>query len=461
MSAPRLLLAIALLVTLSVLGACGRSELNVVLVSIDTLRADALGVYGGPVPTPALDGIAAEGTLFEHAQAHAPETMPSHASLFTGRDVQRHGVVKNGIVLASDVPTLAESFRAAGYATAAFVSSFALDPRFGLARGFDLVDAEFSRKKESISHRLGFAAQHEFEGYDRRAGETRELAAAWLAEVEEPFFLFVHFFDPHAPYTGGAGILPHVPRRFARELSAERITRARAAHPELDQRALEKILRHYQAEVVYADVQVAALLHSLEARGLRDRTLVVVTADHGEGLGQHGTLDHAPQVYDEQLRVPLLIRWPGRIAAGRRIATPVGLVDVSPTVAELAGVTPPPDADGRSLAGSLLGEEDPAARPILGRRRHYEKVVNGHRGTRFFVRDGRWKYIHSSAQPDELYDLERDPGETENLAVREAETVKTLRRTLSSHLAAHPQPDEAPAIPDDVRSGLGALGYAE
>jgi arylsulfatase A-like enzyme len=252
-----------------------------------------------------------------------------------------------------------------------------------------------------------------------------------------------------------------VPRRFARDLSAERIAAARAAQPDLDRPTLEKILRHYQAEVLYADVQLGALLQALDKRGLRDRTLVIVTADHGEGLGQHGTLDHAPHVYDEQLRVPLLLRWPGQIQAGRRIATPVGLVDLAPTVADLAGVRPPADADGRSLAASLRSREDPPARPILGRRRHYAKVVNGNRGTRYFVRDGRWKYIHSNDRPDELYDLENDSGETENLAAREAETVRALHRTLAKHLAAHPRPDETPAIPDDVRSGLSALGYTE
>jgi arylsulfatase A-like enzyme len=387
--------------------------------------------------------------------------MPSHASLFTGRDVQHHGVVKNGIVLGDDVPTLAESFRDAGYATAAFVSSFALDPRFGLGRGFDHLDAEFSRKRESISHRTGFAAQHEFEGYDRPAGETRERAAAWLAEVEEPFFLFVHFFDPHAPYQGGAGILPYVPRGFAREVAAARMDRARAAQPDLDHASLAKILRHYQAEVLYADLQLGALLQALDAKGVRDNTLVVVTADHGEGLGQHGTLDHAPQVYDEQLRVPLLFRWPGRIAAGRRIAIPVGLVDLAPTLAQLAGVPALSDADGRSFARSLTGARDPEPRPILGRRRHYDKMVDGHRGTLFFVRDGRWKYIHSSVESDELYDLESDPGETTNLADRERERLKALARMLAAHLALHPQPNEALAIPEEVRKGLGALGYTE
>ena len=346
---------------------------NVVLVSVDTLRADALGSYGGPVATPAFDGLARDGVLFDQAIAPASQTAPSHATLFTGLEVLHHGSLRNGVPLDGAVETLAEILGGAGYATAAFVSSFVLDDRFGWARGFDVYESEFPRRGETLRQRRGLWAKFEFEGFDRPAVETNARALPWLVSAPEPFFLFVHYFDPHAHYAGPPELAARVPGAFAQRAAADRIEGLRAVLPGIDRAQLEHVLRSYQAEVLVVDRALGALLAALDERGLRDRTLVVVASDHGEGLGQHGTLDHAPNVYEEQVRVPLLLRWPEELTPGLRIGEAVGLVDVAPTIAELAGVKFSGEPDGRSLAAALEVGAVRDSRPIIGRRRRYER----------------------------------------------------------------------------------------
>ena len=184
---------------------------NVVLISVDTLRADALGSYGGPVRTPAIDALAERGVLFERAYAPAALTAPSHATLFTGREPLDHGITRNGVSLQGEIETLAEQFRAAGYSSGGFVSSFVLDPRFGWDQGFEVFDASFPKDGATVSKELAqpgmFFNMHSFEGFDRRADATVDAALAWLATAEEPYFLFVHLFDPHDPYVPPKGYL--------------------------------------------------------------------------------------------------------------------------------------------------------------------------------------------------------------------------------------------------------------
>ena len=451
---------IALLACVATLVACGeKPPPNVLLVSVDTLRADAVGAYGSRVATPVLDALAADGVLFENAIAPAPETGPSHATLFTGVDVPRHGVSQNGAALAAEQGTLAAAFRAAGYATAGFVSSFVLDPRFGWSRGFEVYDATFPKHGETIRQRVAFARFHELEGYDRRAPATTAPARAWLKEAVEPFFLFVHYFDPHAPYGGPEELVSEVPLGFAQRRARRWLPAAQRELPRLTLGDLTQAIRHYHAEVLLVDRAVGELLAALETRGVRQRTLVVVTADHGEGLGQHGSLDHAHQLYDAQVRVPLLFQWPGELEAGFRVATPVGLADVAPTLAELAGVELG-RVDGRSLAAALRTGADPASRPLLGRRRRYLRPIAGHRGQKFFVREARWKYIRASDDPDELYDLLEDPGELRNLYPARRDEALRLGGILDEHLAANPDPAR-PELDPQVRRALEALGYAE
>jgi arylsulfatase A-like enzyme len=443
------------LLALSTATACDPAEPpNVVLVSIDTLRADALGVAGGPVPTPTLDALAREGVLFERAIAPAPETAPSHATLFTGLDVLEHGVLANGAAVPDELPTLAESFREAGYATAAFVSSFVLDPRFGWSRGFEHYDASFPTAGATLSKQRAypgaFWAEHEFEGFDRRAPETTREALAWLESAPEPFFLFVHYFDPHAPY--------RPPEPFDREAKRGRYDLAGRGVRGVPPRALAQMIRRYHAEVLYADHWLGRLLAGLARRGARDRTLVVVTADHGEGLGQHGWLEHGMYLYDEQVAVPLLFHWPGRIVPRQPISTAVGLVDAAGAVAALAGVRAPSGAAESPLADVVLGGGEPPSRVLFGFRRRLP-TQQRRSGEALSVRRGRWKYLRVADARDELYDVGGDPDELQDLVRQRADVARQLRELLDAHVESAPERRPVQPLGDEERRGLEALGY--
>jgi arylsulfatase A-like enzyme/Flp pilus assembly protein TadD len=410
--------AAALGLALLAAAACGGRDgaERVVLVSIDTLRADALGSYGGnPEATPHLDALAARGTRFEHAISPAPLTLPSHATLLTGMDPPEHGVRHNSVYsLPQDVPTLAGALHAAGFATGASVGSFILDRRFGLARGFDHYD-------DAVG--LGRSGRGAASIAERRADRVVDAALAWLAEAPPRFFLFVHFYDPHAGYR------PPAPfdGRFASNL--------------------------YLGEVAFADAQLGRLLEAVAARFPGEDTLVVVTSDHGESRGEHGELSHSYTLYDATQRVPLLLAGPG-VPSGRTLPALVRLADVAPTVVALAGAPPLSGASGRSLVPLLAGEaEEP-------RSAHLETLA-----TRLDfgwspllgVRTARHKYLR--APRPELYDLAADPGEERNLAESEPVLVAELDALVEAKLAGHPAlaPNLAPDA--EARAQLEALGY--
>jgi arylsulfatase A-like enzyme len=428
----------------------------VVLVSIDTLRADAVGAYGSPLATPALDRLAAEGARFEWTFAPTPSTAPSHATLFTGQEVLRHGLLRNGETLAEAAPTLAEAFRAAGFHTAAFVSSFVLDARFGWAQGFERYDDEIPEASATMRkppYPGAFWTAQRFAGFDRRATATTRAAVEWLREAPEPFFLFVHYFDPHAPY------LPPAPYGDRAAQAPLPLDGRRVRGVKHDRLAL--LVHRYHGEVLYADESLAALLEAVAARSRGRSVLTVVTSDHGEGLGQHGWLEHAVHLYDEQVRVPLLIHWPGRVPAGRVVHAPVGLLDVAPTLLELAGLAPLVEADGRSLAGAARGDGEPPARPLFGLRHLVTERSGWGRGVKSSVRTARWKYIRGGEEPDELYDLAADPAERRNLRAAEPATAGALGTLIDQHAAGHPEPRAAAPLSDETRRALRALGYAE
>ena len=273
---------------------------NVLLLSVDTLRADYLGAYGARVKTPTIDRLAKSGILFDRAVSHVPITLPSHASIFTGAYPIAHGVRDNGAFrLAEEKVSLAETFGAAGYRTAAFVGSFALDSRFGLDQGFELYD-------DFYGDTGGF---NDFSISERVADDVLKPALAWLSEQNDSsWFAFVHLYDPHAPYVA--------PVTF------------RQAHPE----------DPYAAEVAYIDDALGRFLEALRERGLLDNTLIVFTSDHGEGLGEHGEKTHAMFAYDSTLHVPLILKWEGVLPESRRVPSRVRLIDVAPTVLEMAGL---------------------------------------------------------------------------------------------------------------------------
>jgi arylsulfatase A-like enzyme len=426
---------------------------NLLLVTLDTTRADHASAYGyARDTTPVLRGIAASGTRFESAYAPTATTAPSHATLFTSLYPLAHGIVRNGLELRDSESTLAEILGERGYATAAFVSSFVLDARFGFAQGFELYDDDFEAGAAS------FPARHEWEeheipgGFDRPADATTRRAVAWLEsgrDTSRPFFLFVHYFDPHAPMS------PPEPygARFAPAEGASR---------------LELRIGRYDGEIAFADEQIGVLLAALDRAGLAERTLVAVTADHGEGLLQHGQMAHGVHLYEEAVRVPLVLRWPGVVPAGRVVEAPVALVDLAPTLLELLGIAPAGrEFQGESLVQALADGGPPAAeRAVHFQRRHYDGERVGDEwveGDLFGVRLGRWKYLESGdGRRRELYDLASDPGETANLAPERAEEASRLAERIESWKRASQRAGSAPRdLSASQREGLRALGYAE
>jgi choline-sulfatase len=385
---------------------------SILLVTIDTLRADRVGAYGYALArTPALDGLARDGVRVQDAVVHVPQTRPSHTSLFTGRYPYEHGIRDNAQgPLAPKWPTLAERLRAAGWETGAAIGAYPVSRSSGLDRGFAFFDDPFALRSATTAGRS-----------ERRAAEVVDKALAWLQRPREgPFFLWVHLFDPHAPY--------EAPAPFGAAFAK----------------------RPYDGEVAYADSQLARLIAFLDQRGLRGTTLVVVTSDHGEGLSDHGEDEHMLLVYDSTLRVPLLLRWPGVLPAGARVDGQFREVDLMPTLLELVGL-PPPASSGISRAaeiraGRAIPENESYAESLYGRIHYGWAALRALRG------EG-WKYI--DAPRPELYRVSEDPAESRNRIDERGQVATAMRRRLPAEAADVAQAALDPAA--DER--LAALGY--
>ena len=380
---------------------------SILLITVDTLRPDALGWVAGRNETPALDALAREGFALPAVVSPVPLTLPAHTSLLTGLIPRRHGVRDNGQVLGPSPPTLAEHLRRQGYATAAFVSGYPLRALFGLDRGFDRYDDTLPVGAEGW--------------LERPAPDTTAAALAWLRGAPRPFFLWVHYYDPHDPYTP--------PRAFWRP-------GPRGA---------------YDGEVGYVDHAIGLLRAGLPQAD-RDRLLTVFTADHGEGLGEHAEQGHGFFVYDTTVVVPAVFHFPGRVAPSRS-AFPARLLDLMPTLLDLAGLPPLAGTDGVSLLPLLSGRRMPAEPAYVETRQPWFTYGWSPLAA---VRYGGWKYV--AAPRPELFDLEQDPGETRN---RAAETP-TRAAEMAALLARFEQrPGAAAERSGDpqVLESLRALGY--
>lgn len=418
-----------LLLAAAFLASCGDRPLNVLLVTFDTTRADFIGCYGKEsARTANLDRLAAEGFLFEHAMASNPVTQPSHSTILTGTYPMLHGVRDNLLFkLPEERSTLAEILAAHGYRTGAAVGGFPLVRSFGIDQGFELYDDDLTAGREDFRGRP--AERSSATWYDERpAGNVNDALLPWLRGLDgEPFFAWLHYWDPHEPHIAPAPygeLFAHDP---------------------------------YQGEIAYADDSLGTVLRELEERGELARTIVVMTADHGEGRDEHGEATHAFLAYDTTLHVPLIWKVPG-FEGGRRIAETVGTVDIVPTVLDLLGLEIPDDVQGRSLVPLMRGEPSRERRPYYSESLS-PRLSHGFGELRVFY-GGPYKYIHGPRP--ELFNLEEDPHERHDLAAELPAERTRLEAALATFVAEHASAEAAEAVhevDDETRRRLEALGY--
>ncbi|MEM7355850.1 MAG: sulfatase-like hydrolase/transferase, partial [Acidobacteriota bacterium] len=427
---------IALLLGLTLFASgCAKRPWNVLLITLDTTRADFIGCYGkASARTPNLDRLAAEGFLFEHAYSSNPVTQAAHSTILTGVYPMVHGVRDNGLFqLPQQRETLAEMLAARGYATGAAVGGFPLTRQFGTDQGFDFYDDDLTADR--FDHRGRPAERQRQTWYDERpAAHVNDAILPWLRErTGEPFFVWLHYWDPHEPHIAPAPygqLFAHDP---------------------------------YQGEIAYTDDSLGTILRQLESSGELERTLVVVTADHGESRSEHKELTHAFLAFDSTLHVPLILRVPER-RGGRRIAQRAGTVDIVPTVLDLLGFEPPKSLQGRSLAPLMSAEQGVDDSADSNRRAYYAeslspRLAHGFGELRVLLR-GPWKYIHGPRP--ELYNLEDDPRELSDLSAERPEESQRFATALQEFLDLHASADAADATfeaDEETRQRLAALGY--
>jgi len=417
---PRLFSAgAAILLALPVLSRAQTPKPNVLLITIDTVRADHVGAYGYTKPTtPTLDRLAREGVRFADATSQAPLTGPAHAAILTGSYPGRFGVRDNAATpLPESATTVGEMFKAAGYRTAAFIGAFIVDRQYGFGQGFDEFDSRFER----------FTSAAKLQAR-RPAGPVVDDALKWLAAANgAPFFAWVHLYDAHAPYDA--------PPAF------------RSRFPSAP----------YDGALAYVDASVGRLIDALAQSGQLDHTIVCVVADHGEGLGEHGESEHGFFLYDTTLHVPWILRLPARSHAGAVVTEQVRAIDVTPTLAALAGLPKPTSIDGEDVMPLVAGHHRAEPPPSYAET-FYPKFHFGWSEMKS-VRVGQWKYI--DAPKAELYDVVHDKGERQNIAAAHAPLAAGLaRETQRTEAAFGPAAAATAPAPDpETLARLRSLGY--
>ncbi len=408
----------------------GKKPFNVVLISLDTVRFDALGYTGNNLTyTPNIDDLAKKGVTFHQAVSTNSLTTPAHCSLFTGRNPTAHGVHTNGVyALSSSEQTLAEFLKEHGYFTAGFASAFPISRRFGMAQGFDLYNDQMSllEQEKKAKFRMGAFAQ-------RPAADVATAVISWIKENlpnDRPFFLFIHFFDAHAPYAPPLDFI----ERFGNSKE-----------------------RRYAGEIAYIDSQLGRILSAFDDANIRNNTIFIVTSDHGESLGEHGEETHGIFIYDSTIRIPLFFTG-GPIPQGKSLRDQVGIIDIFPTIADLLGFTIPDRVHGRSLKGLLLGSvsqfditpyyiesflsyESFGWSPLIGFRTSSNKLIRAPR--------------------PELYDLKHDPFEKDNLYQRKPDLVKDLENEFTKFLKniTETSDNARTQLSGEERAILHSLGY--
>jgi choline-sulfatase len=385
----------------------------VVLISIDTLRADHLAIYGAKsVRTPTIDALAADGIVFDNAYAHSPQTLPSHVSILSGQLPFQHGVRDNvGFAVKADQRLLPTMLRAAGYVSGGFASAYVLRDETGIGKPFDHFDAQMPPASPEVA--IG--------QLQRDGNATFAAADRWLDSLTSPrTFLFFHIYEPHSPYTP--------PGRF-------------------------QMYSPYDGEIAAADEIVGRLIDSLKRRQLYDDALVVLLSDHGEGLGDHGEQEHGLFLYRDTIRVPLVIKLPGRRDAGRRVTTPVQHIDLVPTILDVLRLPREAGLQGRSLvplfSGGSIAEQGLYAEALYSRYHFGWSEL-------YSLTDAQYSFIR--APRDELYDIQKDPGQLTNLAPQRDATRGAMRAALD-RLTAGASIGAPTNVSAEAQERLRALGY--
>lgn len=403
---------LSLFICLGSLTACKRdaASVNILLITVDTLRPDALGFVDATRDTPTIDALARAGQAFSGAVSPVPLTLPSHTSMLSGQLPRRHGVHDNGQNVPADIPLLQETLKQNGYRTGAFVSGFPLQAMYGLDRGFDHYDDALPDGEQGW--------------VERRAKDTVAAVSGWLNQADEatPWFGWVHFYDPHSPYEPPREFWQPGPRGS------------------------------YDGEVVYTDYWIGKLLETARQVSVDRPLLVVLTADHGEALGEHDEVTHGYFIYDSTMRVPLIFQWQGRFSAGLHDDA-VQLIDIAPTILDLLELPPYPEADGRSLRVGLEGGVMPVHPALM--ETWLPWTYYGWAPLNAW-RDGDWKYI--DAPNPELYRTSTDRHEAENLATHEMGVADRMALTLDVAMQASARV-AASNIDDAAIQRLRSLGY--
>lgn len=454
MDAARRAAAIALAAALSgCAGGDGPDGPSVLLVTVDTTRADHLGAYGYPFgTTPFLDRLAAEGVVFEAAYAPMPQTLPSHATMMTGLPPRAHGALENARSLGEEHATLAETLAARGWHTAAFIGALVLDASTGITRGFEHVDLPKGERRGR------------FLTAERQADAVTDKVLGWAHgrdDPDRPAFAWVHYYDPHGPFEPPRHKTPPLARRPIVEHVTSMPQFADGTEPELAA-DIGRFWHAYGRELAFMDSQIERLVETLRGEALLEDLVVLVVGDHGEGLYEHGVKAHGIAVFEEQMRVPWIVHGAPGVPPGTRVRVPVGLERLMPTVLEIATG----EARPGGLWSTLRAGRRPRPEPIFVERPHYDDgtatmrhIPHGQRGVLAAVVHEDFKLLRTP-EGETLFHLGEDPDELVDASARHPEVAERMRALLDEWLRAHPVD---PARPEDIsaerREVLEALGY--
>lgn len=438
---------------------------NIILVTIDTLRADHLSCYGyKQITTPAIDALSREGVLFEKSVSQEPQTNPSHWSILTSKYPTAHGSLINGHTVNKNDFNLAELLLKKGYRTAAFVSSYVLDSSFGFDAGFQEYDDEFHILRGisklgsfKVFEKIGLFDKNN--SFERRGDQTNKRVFHWLEQKSRsPFFLWVHYFDPHAPYNPPAPYHskfdPAYQGRFKEDFNFDSLSKKMS----YSEGEITHIKALYDGEINFIDAQIHNILNKLRELNLYDNSIIVLTSDHGEDLMENGSFGHGDALFDTSIKVPLIIKFDKSEFSNRRVKDQVQSIDIMPTLLERLNQKAPKELQGNSLL-SLIHERE-KNKPKDGFSETHTPVASK---TKYSIRNEKWKLIVTQEENiRELYDLEKDPWEQENLSTKGVIEEKLLEEKLKKWLKKNKMISKSllnQKINREVINKLKNLGY--